>query len=176
MDNNLMKLCIQFLLIFVSIRQSIQKESCYGNLDNIKTSVRALVKEFDFRNPIIYQSYKFIDVNVLMELNSIGQYSAFWQSEIEREYPVLLVVNVNITKELQLDIKKMERAFVILKSVEFENIMDKLQIKISQEIYFFQVSTCEVYEQYEINNIKLKQRLGYLQSNTFIWEENLRQR
>ena len=87
-----------------------------------------------------------------------------------------VVVNVNITKELQLDIKKMERAFVILKSVEFENIMDKLQIKISQEIYFFQVSTCEVYEQYEINNIKLKQRLGYLQSNTFIWEENLRQR
>ena len=181
MKSTLMKLCLQFLLIFVSSRQSIQKESCTGNFDDLQTSLRAVVKEFDFRHPIIYHSSKFMELQLLMELNSIGQYSGFWQSNLQRNSPVLVVVKENLSKELQFDIQKMKKALIILIDVKIETIMDKVDIKIDQEVYFFQVTSCEVYEQYEINDIRLKQRLGYLQNSfrsgvEFIWEENVQKR
>ena len=181
MESTLIKLCLQFLLIFVSSRQSIQKESCSGNFDDLHTILRGLVKEFDFRHPIIYQSSKFMELKLLMELDSIGQYSAFWRSKLESLSPVLVIVKDNLTRELQLDIQKMKKAFIILKGDDFQNIMDKVDIKISQEVYFFHVSSCEVYEMYEINDIRSKQRLGHLQisaeSNVeFIWEQNIQQR
>ena len=177
MESTLMKL----LLIFLSSRQSIQKESCFGNFDDLQTSLRALVKEFDFRHPIIYHSSKFMELQLLMELNSIGQYSGFWQSNLQRNSPVLVVVKENLSKELQFDIQKMKKALIILIDVKIETIMDKVDIKIDQEVYFFQVTSCEVYEQYEINDIRLKQRLGYLKNSfrsgvEFIWEENVQKR
>ena len=181
MESTLMKLCLQFLLIFVSSRQSIQKGSCSGNFDYLQTSLRALVKEFEFRHPNIYHSSKFMEIQLVMDLNRIGQYSSFWHSNLHRNSHVLVVVKENLLKELQFDIQKMKKALIILIDVEIETIMDKVDIKIDQEEYFFQVSSCEVYEHYEINDIRLKQRLGYLQNSfisdaEFIWEENVQQR
>ena len=98
MDSTFLKLCLQFFMVIVSSRLSIQKENCSGNMDHLQTSLMALVKDFDFRHFIIYHSSKSMELKLLKDLNSIGQYSAFWQSSLQRNSPILVVVKENLTK------------------------------------------------------------------------------
>ena len=178
----LTKHCLQFLLISLSSVKAFQKESC----STIETSLGALIKEFNFRHPMIYQESKFMEVKLLKDLNNIEQYSTSWQinsQNYQRNNPVLVVVKNNITNELELDIENMKKVLIIFssKAAAFENFMDKLKVKIDQEVYAFQISLCEVYEKYEVNDVRMKQRLGHLQMSNksnveFVWEYGVQRR
>ena len=57
----------------------------------------------------------------------------------------------------------------------FDQIYEKLKVEINQMIYFYKMSSGEIFETYFINNKHIKQKLGSVSSNTttFIWKNNI---
>ena len=50
----------------------------------------------------------------------------------------------------------------------------KLNFEIDQEVYLFDGKTSVLYEVYDINNVKIKNKLGFLKNRTqFIWFEDV---
>ena len=67
----------------------------------------------------------------------------------------------------------MENGLIILDNITIKEMKETLEIQINQEIYFLNENTNEVFELYEINNVKVFRTIGVIEENLqFMWKEN----
>ena len=74
--------------------------------------------------------------------------------------------------------KRMQKGIVIFNDTDtFEITSGKLTFRIDQEIYLYDENTSEVYEVYDINNVKTENKLGVLKNtNHFVWSKDINQK
>ena len=56
---------------------------------------------------------------------------------------------------------------------DFNQIYENLKVEIDQMIYFYKMSSEEIFETYFINNKHIKRKLGDVNSNNFLWEKDI---
>ena len=82
----------------------------------------------------------------------------------------------NFSMELQSYIQLSKTIIVVvLEDQTFELLMNSLKVQINKEVYLFKVSTSQLFETYDVNNIKVKRFLGQIEFITkkFVWQENM---
>ena len=79
--------------------------------------------------------------------------------------------NINEVKDFLPILKR--TSIVISKKDTFNKIFSVLSLKIDQPIYFFNEDTQEVYESYNINDIKINKKLGQVTKDGFEWMESI---
>ena len=55
----------------------------------------------------------------------------------------------------------------------FEELYNSLIIRIDQKVYFFKMTSKELFENYQINRIKIQRKLGQILPDTFLWESGI---
>ena len=59
-------------------------------------------------------------------------------------------------------------------SEDFSMAARKLTFRIDQEVYLYDETLSELYEIYEINNVRMKNKLGVVKNKTqFIWSKDI---
>ena len=68
----------------------------------------------------------------------------------------------------------MSTALLIINDANFEILFKAVKLNIHQEVYFMKEGSKEIFETYDINGIKIQQKIGKFceEESTFIWEEN----
>ena len=82
----------------------------------------------------------------------------------------------NFSMELQSYIQLSKTIIVVvLEDQIFELLMNSLKVQINKEVYLFKVSTSQLFETYDVNNVKVKRFLGQIEFITkeFAWQENM---
>ena len=71
--------------------------------------------------------------------------------------------------------KRMQKDIIIVNdTATFEMTLGQLTFRNDQEIYLYDENTSEVYEVYDINNVKTKNKLGVIKSiNHFVWSKDI---
>ena len=82
----------------------------------------------------------------------------------------------NFSMELQSYIQLSKTIIVVvLEDQIFELLMNSLKVQINKEVYLFKVSTSQLFETYDVNNLKVKRLLGQIEFKTerFVWQEKV---
>ena len=71
--------------------------------------------------------------------------------------------------------KNIQKGIIIFNDTRILEITSRrLKFEIDQEVYLFDGKTSEVYEVYEINNVKIKNKLGVVKNKKqFIWSKDV---
>ena len=75
--------------------------------------------------------------------------------------------------------KSIEKGLIMFDdTVSLKEAASSLTFEINQEVYFFDKSSLELYESYDINNVKIVQKLGHLEKSLShsCWDEGMQQR
>ena len=75
--------------------------------------------------------------------------------------------------------KSIEKGLIMFDDkVSLMKAASSLIFEINQEVYFFDKSSLELYESYDINNVKIVQKLGHLEKSLShsCWDEGMQQR
>ena len=139
-----------------------------------------LIKQFDIKHPTIIEysrescvkmAKKFSknDISIVTNNNFINNIKKVVISEVN--YSNLEVIS-KMRKSIQKGLLTFDDKSLLEKTVS------KLTFEINQEVYFFDKSSFELFEVYDINSIKTIRKLGYLNKefNNFFWDENVQQR
>ena len=94
---------------------------------------------------------------------------------------VVVYVEKNIdiqwfTKAIQSLISKNSKIVILLmlaNDQDFNQIYENFKVEIDQMIYFYKMSSEEIFETYFINNKHIKRKLGDVNSNNFLWEKDI---
>ena len=94
---------------------------------------------------------------------------------------VVIYVEKNIdiqlfTKAIQSLISKNSKIVILLmlaNDQDFNQIYENFKVEIDQMIYFYKMSSEEIFETYFINNKHIKRKLGDVNSNNFLWEKDI---
>ena len=64
---------------------------------------------------------------------------------------------------------------VVLEDQIFDPLMNSLKVQINKEVYLLKVSTSQLFETYDVNNLKVKRLLGQIEFKTerFVWQEKV---
>ena len=97
---------------------------------------------------------------------------------IEDEF-VLHIFRENIFPDNFSKLSKSLRKGIIIfnDATTFEMAASKLTFGIDQEVYLYDETLSELYEIYEINNVRMKNKLGVVKNKTqFIWSKDIIQK
>ena len=92
---------------------------------------------------------------------------------------LLVFVNDNHSKnQIQQLISEFNSVLFIFEKdslKRFDEFYNSLQIRIDQKVYFFKMTSKELFENYQINKIKIQRKLGQIlpATNTFLWETGI---
>ena len=70
--------------------------------------------------------------------------------------------------------KKTTSVLLILSDEQFNEAYNRLKIEINHAVYFFKKSTQEMFEQYSVNNVMVKNKLGAVIFDRFKWESGVK--
>ena len=92
---------------------------------------------------------------------------------------LLVFVNDNHSKnQIQQLISEFNSVLFIFEKdslKRFDEFYNSLQIRIDQKVYFFKMTSKELFESYQINKIKIQRKLGQIlpATNTFLWDTGI---
>ena len=183
---------IFFVFIILYIPLSIQ----FSNLRRIglqpqklrndeQSELQIILEEFEFDNPYIVKSTNFVVVKHLKAFFKNNQLVGMCKriheipnSTEEIIQKVLVYVNENEPKieDIQQILKKHDHIELILMLPDnkFSEIYDTLVVEIDQPVYFYKISTHEIFEKYVINNKDVRRKLGSIsKKKQFLWENDV---
>ena len=142
--------------------------------------VMVIMKELDIAHPYIISNPSYKTVNFVRTLFKNGNFVKLCASnsnvlDCNLNVSQSILVFGNIKEQLITELKYQMQLVLILQDNEFDEIYHNTKIKINQAVYFFKTSTFEVYETYTINDINVKQKLGYIdmKTNEYSWENGI---
>ena len=150
------------------------------NNHDLYDRVKVIMKEFDIHHPYIianasYNTMKF--VRMLFKNVNFVKLSTSNSNDLDINLNTSQSVLVfgNIKEQLITELKHQIQMVLILDNNEFDEIYHNVKIEIHQAVYFFKTSTFEVYESYTINDVYIKQRLGYIdmKTNEYLWKNGI---
>ena len=167
------KLVIFVIIPYVLCYQETNQNELYENYNYIKL----LLNEFKIQHPNIVTSPKNINSKFLrkyfknFQMTKVHKFTNMTQ--ISYNYSALIFVhNEWVEEKIMNMLKKLNSALVIIKNEkQFNEMANKVALKIDQKIYFILWSTKKTFETYQINNFNVKKQIGYIDqtNNTFNW-------
>ena len=165
------QLCL--ILLWTLIYQS---EEC-NNVDVMST----LPKIFDIKQPTIAVYFKENQVQMLKSFSNQDTLAktkaSYGQVSADNEIIALFNDDDESIKDIGNIFKK--GILIFENNLTLHKTAKELDLGINQEIYLFDCSSFELYETYNINNIKIVSRLGYLsesEERNMIWEKGVNPR
>ena len=170
---------IYLYIYLVNLEISWSKLSITHKFDDIE----ALSNSFDISHPYIIRKSDLDNVRILKYLSQANQIVRI--SEHLKKIPtaheqiqnIIIDVDYNGPTLLQYIQPLLNDRICIILSLQnhqFNEMYNKLNVKINQKVYLFKSSTKEVYETYNINDIHIKRKLGQIYlNNTFMWDNNV---
>ena len=175
-------LCIPLSIQFSNLRRILRPH----NLKNEeKTDLQIILEEFEFDNPYIVKSGNFIDRKQLKTSFRSNQFVGMCRNIREIPYStkekiqkIIVYVSENEPKikDIQLRLKKHDhiKLILILSDNQFNAIYGTLEVEINQPVYFYKISTQEIFEKYLINGKDIRRKLGSISKNShFLWENDV---
>ena len=188
-------LCTSFHIGFSAVKEK--------NVDDIKT-ISVLLNEFQDSHHdhlSILQDSSLNNNNKISLIKSIyeeSKYLTFFHFTDEKKLvkmknnkndeksSLLIFVNDNIIhhhskNEIQQLISELNSVLFIFENDSslkyFEELYNSLIIRIDQKVYFFKMTSKELFENYQINRIKIQRKLGQIlpDTNAFFWESGIDQ-
>ena len=152
-----------------------------GNVDSeSKDFLFPLMKQFDFKQPNIIESSKESYVKMAKQLSkkdiSVVTKNDFINKKKKNVISDFNDENNEVIKKMS---KTIEKGLLMFEDKEtLQKVASNLKFEINQEVYFFDKSSFELYESYEINHVKTVKKLGYLKKsfNHFSWDKGVQQR
>ena len=139
--------------------------------------IEIIMKEFDIDHPYVITNPNYQSVKLIRILFQNGNFvklqtSNFNALDVNQKVSKSILIFGNIREELITELKSQMPLILILQDHEFDKIYHTTKIEIDQAVYFFKISTFEMFETYTINNVKVKQKLGHIdkKTNEFLWE------
>ena len=149
-----------FVLLFLGI--IIRCGTCLDM--NLVTNA---VNSLKFKPPITIISSLEDKVKLVKYFFQINQYMVFQDLNLEQS-----VCEANLHVPNHKLIKEGPSTLVILNQSMFEFALNNMKCEINQEVLLLNENTKELFETYTINNVKIKKKLGYFDSdNGFNWIE-----
>ena len=173
------------LSIYNSFQFELSDSQKHQLIRNQYNLIQILQKEFSLQNPYVISGKSMENHRLMKQFFNNDQVVKLCSNidDIFANKAVLKndVINILYTKSSLEDLESLLKAnsqislFLILQDNQFDEILAKLNVEINQGVYFFKISTQEMYEAYMINNVHVKKQLGHINTKytKFIWENNV---
>ena len=176
---NIFYLLSSVILYSITLNQTTCQNVVDNNLDYLWT----LTEILNFNHPFIVDAKKYDLVIKIKQFNQITKFLTLMNSRINNQTilqcDTVIFLNKDSNSELSLGLamRNKKKTLIILQDHhKFEEISQSLEIKLNKEVYMYEISSRNLFETYEVNNIKIKQHLGTIPldgSNVFLWQENV---
>ena len=162
------------ILLFLNLFWTLlyHSEEC-NNVDVMSI----LPKIFDIRQPTIAVYFKENQVQMLKSFSNQDTLAKTKEDydQVSAGDEVIALFKEDNESEAVKNVGNIFKKGILIFDNNFtlHNTADKLNFGINQEIYLFDCNSFELYETYNINNIKKVSKLGYLSTSVegkFIWE------
>ena len=170
---------IKEILVFVLLCENTGIFAVQMKNSNMDEDVMILLNELQMHHPTILMSSKntnlmrtlFCEDNFVKAITNVDP-------ELSKSYknPIIFVDDKLSLQDLQSLLNDLKSALLIFQNDDpFDDAYQFLEIKIDQNIYFFKMTSQELFESYQINNRKTKQKLGNVDQITkkFVWEDGI---
>ena len=153
---------------------------------HLESRIMKVANELNLLHPYVLWSSKSKDVSVMKKLSLQDQYSNLKNSlkevnkipvDEDQNQNVIVVIESNSIKTFANELKNLMKVsttsvlIVLNGGYNFEDFY----MDIGLAMYFYNVSSNEVFEKYKINRVKIKQTLGFFNNtvNEFSWTKNI---
>ena len=146
------------------------------------------LQEFSFKDPNIVKKANFYDLELMKiffnnnEFVNIGRniHNINVKQGVKQSAMIFINENdnlENIAKELQTLAKGLIPMILVLPDHQFERLYNTMKLEIDNAVYFFKISTEEMFEAYRINGRHIQRKLGVVKSDTniFLWDNGITQ-
>ena len=175
-------LCIPLSIQFSNLRRILQPQKLKNDE---QSELQIILEEFEFDNPYIVKSINFVEVKLLKAFFKNNKLVRICKNiheipnstkEIIQKALVYMNENEPKIEDIQQRLKKQDHVELILMLTDnkFNEIYETLEVEIDQPVYFYKISTQEIYEKYLINGKDIRRKLGSIsQHSQFLWENDL---
>ena len=130
------------------------------------SSIESLMKDLSFNPPITIKNPQTFGMKFAKSKTQYKEYISF------EDFNDICGLKLQNGTHMVFHDRKFA-SLVLLEPRQFEKLLNQMECKINDEIYFFNENTNKVYETYLQNNIKIKRHLGTLhQGSKLVWHEN----
>ena len=152
----------------------------------LESKILKIAKELNLLHPYVLWSSTSKDVSIMKKLSLEDQYSNL-KKELKELYKipvdedhnqnVIAVIESNniptFVNDLKILLKVSTTAVLIVLNGGFD--IEDFYSNIGQAVYFYNISSNEVFEKYQINGIKIQQSLGFYRTsfNEFFWTKSI---
>ena len=143
--------------------------------------IKILLSELGIKHSnIIRSSSHNKDKTLLKELSYLENYSkSLWIKDVDMENKNIVLINSNEIRQQDIQQFLNHNLFHKMLIIDIDGTLssEELSINIGQEVYFYDKTTAEVLEAYDINGLKIKRVLGYYQdkNKSFTWTSSKNQ-
>ena len=167
------KILIAMINFLFAIPESVDSES--------RDYLFPLIKQFDLKLPIIIGSSKESHVKMAKQFSKNGISIVTKNNFISKEKNVVIsdFDNNDDDNAIRKLSKYMQKGLLMFEDqTKLMNTANKISFEINQEVYFFDKTSYELYEGYQVNNLKIIKKLGHLEKSFshFSWDEGVQQR
>ena len=144
-----------------------------------------LIDEFHLENPfIVTNSILDYNLNFIKSFFDNGQFTNIYLniSDVHFKEPnnQNIIVFLSDTQTFTDNIQHLlaNQIIFMLPDKYFYNFFDSISLQIDHKIYFFKLSSWEMYEKYTVNDVEIKRKLGHIidsDSKKFVWYDNSNQ-
>ena len=140
--------------------------------------IKKLLSELGIKHSNIIRSKSINkDKTLLKELSHIDNYSkALWSNDINMENENIVLISTNKINHQHIQQFLNRNLFhkMLIIDTNGSRSYEELCTNIGQEVYFYDETTAEVLEAYEINGVKINNTLGYYnaKNNSFAWNSS----
>ena len=141
-------------------------------------AINKLLSELDIKHSNIIRSYSINqDKNLLKTLSYQENYSKAIRSDyvnMENENVILVFSREIEQQKIQWFLNHNHFHKMLIINLDGIKSHEELCINVDQEVYFYDETTAEVLEAYEINGVKINNTLGYYnaKNNSFAWNSS----
>ena len=144
-----------------------------------------LIDEFHLENPfIVTNSMFYYNLNFIKSFFNNGQFTNIYLDindiQLKEQINKNIIVFLSDTQTFTDNIEHLlaNQIIFMLPDEYFYNVFDSVSLQIDQKIYFFKLSSWEMFEKYTVNDVEIKRKLGHILdsgSKKFVWDNDLNQ-
>ena len=143
--------------------------NCVKN-DFTGLNILPLVQLMEFKQPTLLNPSKRGLISQIKHFAKAGKIVKSWQRfEDHKQDTELIISSINTFPEHGINFRK---ALILTQDYNTTMALFK-SIRINQQVFFYDTSSCELYELYFIAGKKISRILGILAENKFVWNSNV---
>lgn len=163
---------------------TLSQTTCHNVVDNNLDYLWTLTEILNFNHPFIVDAKKYDLVEKIKQFSQMTKFLTLMNGGINNQTTLQCDTVIFLNKDnrelvLGLAMRNNKKTLIILQDHhKFEEISQSLEIELNKEVYIYEITSRNLFETYEVNNIKIEQLLGTILldgSNAFLWQENVNQ-